>query len=149
MNNVTADSFEMGGRVWYKIATSIQGLASEAKKEGVDEIYFLEGDYETASQIEVTNEKGIKEFITSATDDEYGYSGDYSRKNDATNWNEFQYRNYDARIGRWLSPDPMRQYHSPYVGMGNNAVSTFDPTGLYGYVNDVGVELVPLFGHKI
>ena len=79
-----------------------------------------------------------RKYVSSATDDEYGYSGDYSRKNDATNWNEFQYRNYDSRIGRWLSPDPMRQYHSPYVGMGNNAVSTFDPTGLYGYVNDVG-----------
>jgi hypothetical protein len=41
----------------------------------------------------------------------------------------FQLRLWDGRIGRWLSPDPMRQYASPYLGMGNNPVNLIDPTG--------------------
>jgi hypothetical protein len=32
-------------------------------------------------------------------------------------------------IGRWLSRDPMGQYHSPYVGMGNDPINGVDPSG--------------------
>jgi len=38
-------------------------------------------------------------------------------------------RMYDAVIGRWLVPDPFRQYWSPYVAFGNNPVSRVDPDG--------------------
>jgi|GEM_PF-2275697 hypothetical protein len=41
----------------------------------------------------------------------------------------FQLRLWDGRIGRWLSPDPYGEFHSPYLGMGNNPVSTIDPDG--------------------
>ncbi len=41
----------------------------------------------------------------------------------------FQLRLWDGRIGRWLSPDPMGQYDSPYIGMGNNPVNRIDPDG--------------------
>jgi hypothetical protein len=41
----------------------------------------------------------------------------------------FQLRLWDGRIGRWLSPDPMGQYASPYLGMGNNPIGLTDPTG--------------------
>ncbi|HBF22097.1 MAG: hypothetical protein CMI36_09725 [Owenweeksia sp.] len=41
-------------------------------------------------------------FRSSGADAEHGYSGDYSRKNDALQWNKFQYRNYDSRLGRLL-----------------------------------------------
>ena len=77
-----------------------------------------------------------RRYLSSGADAEHGYSGDYSRENDALQWNEFQYRNYDSRLGRWLSPDPARQYASPYVGMGNNPISVYDPTGLWGYYNE-------------
>ncbi|MEM6524697.1 MAG: hypothetical protein AAF693_12920 [Bacteroidota bacterium] len=30
---------------------------------------------------------------------------------------------------RWLAPDPLRQYPSPYKGMGNNPVNRVDPDG--------------------
>ncbi len=79
-----------------------------------------------------------RRYQSSGLDAEHGYSGDYSRENADLQWNEFQYRNYDARLGRWLSPDPARQYASPYVGMGNNPISVYDPTGLYGYYNNQG-----------
>ena len=35
---------------------------------------------------------------------------------------------YDGRIGRWLSVDPEGQHYSPYEGMGNNPISSFDST---------------------
>jgi RHS repeat-associated protein len=41
----------------------------------------------------------------------------------------FQLRLWDGRIGRWLSPDPMGQYASPYLGMGNNPVNMIDSDG--------------------
>jgi RHS repeat-associated protein len=59
----------------------------------------------------------------------YGYQGEYAEKDGETGWNNFELRNYDAAIGRWLSTDPYGQYASPYVGMGNNPVSFIDPDG--------------------
>ncbi len=41
----------------------------------------------------------------------------------------FQLRLWDGRLGRWLSPDPMGQYSSPYLGMGNNPIGMIDPDG--------------------
>lgn len=41
----------------------------------------------------------------------------------------FQLRLWDGRIGRWLSPDPKGQFHSPYLGMGNNPIGSIDPDG--------------------
>ena len=79
-----------------------------------------------------------RHYQSSATDNEYGFSGDYARQNAEMQWSEYQYRNYDNRIARFLSPDPARQYHSPYMGLGNNPVMTFDPTGLWGYTDGNG-----------
>jgi RHS repeat-associated protein len=59
----------------------------------------------------------------------FGYQGQYAEKDEETGWNHFELRQYDAVIGRWLSVDPYRQYHSPYVGMGNNPVNGVDPDG--------------------
>lgn len=59
----------------------------------------------------------------------YGYQGLYAEKDKETGWNNFELRNYDAAIGRWLTTDPYGQYHSPYGGMGNNPVSGFDVDG--------------------
>jgi len=36
---------------------------------------------------------------------------------------------YDARIGRWISPDPYGEFHSPYLAMANNPASVTDPDG--------------------
>jgi RHS repeat-associated protein len=59
----------------------------------------------------------------------YGYQGQYSEENKETGWNEFQLRMYDARIGRWLSPDPYGQFASPYLAMGNVPQLGSDPDG--------------------
>jgi RHS repeat-associated protein len=42
---------------------------------------------------------------------------------------DFHARMYDPAIGRWLVPDPARQYFNPYLAMGNNPVSQIDPSG--------------------
>lgn len=47
------------------------------------------------------------------------------------NWYDFMARSYDMQIGRWMQPDPMMQYHSPYLAMGNNPSIYTDPTGLF------------------
>jgi RHS repeat-associated protein len=58
-----------------------------------------------------------------------GYQGQYTRFDEETGYTAFDLRMYDARFGRWLSTDPKRQYVSPYIGMGNNPVSSVDPDG--------------------
>ncbi|WP_290698274.1 RHS repeat-associated core domain-containing protein [Lacinutrix sp.] len=59
----------------------------------------------------------------------YGYQGEYAEKDKETGLNAFQLRMYDSRIGRWISPDPMGEFFSPYLAMGNNPISKTDPTG--------------------
>jgi RHS repeat-associated protein len=49
---------------------------------------------------------------------------------------DFEARQYDAILGRFMSNDPMNQYASGYVGMGNNPVSNVDPTGMLAWGAD-------------
>jgi len=46
-------------------------------------------------------------------------------------WNDFELRNYDPQIGRWVQIDPFADFYesSPYVGMGNDPVNVIDPSG--------------------
>ena len=46
------------------------------------------------------------------------------------NWYDFDARNFDPQLCRWLSPDPANQHPSPYLAMSNNPVSFLDPDGL-------------------
>ncbi|KAI9436102.1 hypothetical protein F5148DRAFT_1303720 [Russula earlei] len=62
-------------------------------------------------------------------DNPYGYQGDFSQMDDEIGWNDFELRNYDPQIGRWIQPDPFDEFESPYIGMGNDPVNLIDPTG--------------------
>ena len=55
--------------------------------------------------------------------------GEYAEYDGETEWNSFDLRMYDARMGRWLTPDPKDQHWSPYLSMGNNPVSMTDRDG--------------------
>jgi RHS repeat-associated protein len=66
----------------------------------------------------------------SASAYKYAYQG--QEVDNETGFLNFELRQYDARIGRWFNPDPMGQYYSPYLAMGNNPVSVIDPTGGWG-----------------
>ncbi len=57
----------------------------------------------------------------------YKYQG--QEKDIETGKEAFQLRLWDSRIGRWLTTDPMGEFASPYLGMGNNPISRIDPTG--------------------
>ena len=63
----------------------------------------------------------------------YAYQG--QEKDDETGFEAFELRQWDGRIGRWMSTDPYGQYASPYLGMGNNPVNKVDPDG--GFDNPV------------
>ncbi|KKO90758.1 hypothetical protein AAW12_14540 [Sphingobacterium sp. Ag1] len=69
------------------------------------------------------------ELRSGGVENRYGYQGLYAEKDKETGWNNFELRNYDAAIGRWLTTDPKGQYHSPYIGMGNNPVGRVDKDG--------------------
>ena len=72
----------------------------------------------------------------------YGYQGEFAEKDPETNMEAFELRLWDSRIGRWLTPDPYSQYHSPYLGMGNNPVNGVDPDGGC-FINDENGDMVP------
>ena len=59
----------------------------------------------------------------------YDYQGAYSEKDPVTGYNNFQFRMYDGKIGRWLSKDSKHQFSSLYIGMGNNPANAVDPDG--------------------
>lgn len=83
-----------------------------------------------------------------ANDYRYGYQGQYAEVDKETGWNNFDLRMYDATIGRWMSTDPARQYHSPYAGMGNDPVSSVDPDGGYSFWKGLGAWIAGGFsGH--
>jgi hypothetical protein len=48
-----------------------------------------------------------------------------------TGYNAFELRLWDSRIGRRMTTDLYNQYHSPYLGMGNNPVMRVDADGGY------------------
>ncbi|MES2628241.1 MAG: RHS repeat-associated core domain-containing protein [Bacteroidota bacterium] len=61
-----------------------------------------------------------------ASPNRYSFQG---QEKDATGKHAFELRMYDSKLGVWLTPDPMMQYASPYMSMGDNPVSFIDPTG--------------------
>jgi RHS repeat-associated protein len=59
----------------------------------------------------------------------YRYAFQGQEKDNETGMEAFQLRLWDGRIGRWLNPDPYGQFHSPYLGMGNDPINGIDSDG--------------------
>jgi RHS repeat-associated protein len=58
-----------------------------------------------------------------------------------------QFRQYDPRVTRWFSNDPLKMkfpWTSPYTGMGNNPVSMVDPFGNYYWVANHNEKIVAM-----
>jgi len=70
----------------------------------------------------------------------YGFN-DMEEINEFNNSNSIynsEYRQYDGRLGKWMSIDPLVQkfpWQSPYVGMDNNPIFLMDPNGDSTFVN--------------
>ena len=62
----------------------------------------------------------------------FGYQGQFAEKDEETGFNQFEAREYDPRIMRWMVTDPAGQYWSSYESMGNEWTNTMDPTGEWG-----------------
>ena len=61
-----------------------------------------------------------------------GYEGDSEVKGSGNSYST-EFRQYDPRIGRWLSQDPLADkfpWQSPYCSMDNNPIFYIDPLGL-------------------
>jgi RHS repeat-associated protein len=71
----------------------------------------------------------------------YQYQGDYAEFDEETGYNEFELRDYDPQLGRFIHTDPYEQFASGYVGMGGDPVNMVDPSG--GWV----FSAVPLIEH--
>lgn len=74
------------------------------------------------------------ELLPSRNSLNYRYAFQGQELDTETGMEAFQLRLWDGRIGRWLSTDPYGQYASPYLGMGNNPISSIDPDG--GFTED-------------
>jgi RHS repeat-associated protein len=63
----------------------------------------------------------------------YGFNGmeqDAETKGERLSYTT-EFRQYDPRVGRWLSPDPIvKPWESPYAAFANNPVLFVDPSGL-------------------
>jgi len=84
-------------------------------------------------------------YVSSFGSYRYAYQGDFAEK-DMNGLSNFQLRQFDSRIGRWLVPDPMGQYVSAYLGMGNNPVSLTDPTGGFSIPTDEQMHYAQMNG---
>lgn len=81
---------------------------------------------------------------------QYRYAFQGQEKDDETGMEAFELRMWDARIGRWLSPDPYGVHHSPYLGMANNPIGVIDRdggipvpiiTGAIGAIINAGINI--------
>ncbi|MBG6133197.1 RHS repeat-associated protein [Aquimarina sp. EL_43] len=62
---------------------------------------------------------------------DYKFQGQELNQSLGYNMYEFELRHYDATTGRFVTTDPYEQFMSPYVAMGNNPITSFDPDGGY------------------
>ena len=60
----------------------------------------------------------------------FGYQG---KELDQNGFYDFEARQYDARLGRWITTDPASQFYSPYLAMGNNPMMFVDPNGEFAW----------------
>lgn len=69
-----------------------------------------------------------------ANDKPYQYIGKELESFGGLGWNNYEFRNYDASVGRWVQPDPMTEKApniNPYRMGFNNPINYIDLFGLY------------------
>ncbi|RFS19130.1 hypothetical protein DVR12_25325 [Chitinophaga silvatica] len=57
-------------------------------------------------------------------------------------WYDFDARYYDPQTSRWLSPDPLNQFSSPYLAMANNGHQVIDPDGKWAFIDDIAAMAI-------
>jgi len=79
-----------------------------------------------------TIEEVVETYTLSAGGYRYGYQGSERDDEAKGKGNSYttEFRQYDPRLGRWLSVDPVVKHHeSPYAAYSNNPILFIDPNG--------------------
>ncbi|WP_109302183.1 DUF6443 domain-containing protein [Aquimarina sp. AU474] len=86
--------------------------------------------------------KGYNNVVNGTENNHQTFNGKELNKELGLEWLDFEARNYDASIGRWMNIDPHAENYfslSPYVSFANNPISFVDPDGrdlLFWQLND-------------
>ncbi len=67
--------------------------------------------------------------VTGSPETKFTYNGKELEDDFNLNWYHYGARYYDPQLGRWQQVDPVDEFHSPYVYVGNNPVMFIDPDG--------------------
>lgn len=66
----------------------------------------------------------------SGAENKFKYNGKELEDEHGLNWYHYGVRYYDPQLGRWHTMDPVDEFYSPYVYVGNNPVRFIDPDGM-------------------
>lgn len=104
----------------YQLTDHLGNVRAVIAKQGSNAVAMSRTDYYPFGMPMPSRDDGPNQY-------RYKYQG--QEKDVETGKEAFELRLWDARIGRWLSPDPYNQFWSPYLGMGNNPTNGVDPDG--------------------
>lgn len=85
--------------------------------------------YAFGLKIAAISSKKLGDVNEGKLDNHYQYQGEFNEMDDDLGWNDFTLRNYDPQIGRFVQQDPLQQFSSSYLGLGNDPVNLLDPSG--------------------
>lgn len=134
-----------GGRICQKREddgeTVVRNFFEEGFKEGANRYFYttdhlgsiwqvVDDDAETITSLTTYSPWGVQSITGAGPHSSFGYTG-HLRQSDPTALALPQYRGYDARLGRWLSRDPLGTVDGANVHryVRNNPISYDDPDG--------------------
>ena len=136
------------GELSYLLTPGGRAIPTEQEHEYVYE-YFLKdhlgnvrvvfGDPDHVNEAEVIQENHYYPFgmtlgglnYIAGLENRYLYQGKEITGDFGLWWQDFHARRFDSQLGRWHVTDPVIQFASPYIGMGNDPIVFTDPTGMF------------------
>ena len=76
---------------------------------------------------------GLSYIASGADENKFTYNGKELEDEFDLDWYHYGWRFYDATVARWWAVDPMDEFHSPYMYVGNSPIMLVDPDGMKSY----------------